>query len=172
MRTIHGFASNLARASALGLAGLCAVAGLAGQVGRWDDRLDILNHFAPYWLAGAVLAAALWLALGRTGRMTPALAALAAVVWSWVIAPELLAATRAGPAAPNGPAFKVVQFNLWFHNDDPASTIAWLLAQNADVLVLEEARHPLIDVVRRTYPYRVTCAGQRYSPTMIFSRRR
>src|ERR1700733_3986249 len=33
----------------------CLVAPLAGQGGRLSARLDVLNHFAPLWLAGAVL---------------------------------------------------------------------------------------------------------------------
>ena len=36
---------------------LCACAALLAHGGRFSARLDVLTHFAPFWLAGAALVA-------------------------------------------------------------------------------------------------------------------
>jgi endonuclease/exonuclease/phosphatase (EEP) superfamily protein YafD len=170
MKATHSFLARLCRILALATASACAAAGLAGQIGRWSESLDVLNHFAPYWLALAVAAALLWLACGPKGRSTPILAGAAALIWVLVMAPETLEALRPSPPERGQPSFKVIQVNLWFRNEDPAATISWILAQKADVLVLEESSHPIINPLRKQYPYRVTCTGVPYCPTMILSK--
>jgi endonuclease/exonuclease/phosphatase (EEP) superfamily protein YafD len=157
------------RAMVLALALACAAAVFAGQGGRWSDRLDVLNHLEPIWLAGAVVALALWILLGREGRITPILAGATVLIALSSIAPEFLAArARSAPAA--GHTFKVVQFNLWEHNLDPEGTARWILAQDADVILLEEATHPIVHALRPSYPYRTTCTVRDFCSTMILAR--
>ncbi len=134
---------------ALALAALCAAAALLAQGGRWNARLDVLTHFAPVYLAGAVLAALLALAGSRHGRRASfVLAAVAAVSAGALIAPEFL--RTAGPAAqPGAPGeIKVIAFNVWRGNPDTARVVDWLDAQHADVIMLEEVSFRLRDMMR------------------------
>jgi len=46
MRSHRQFALWLLELGLLGAAAVCGVAALAAQGGRWNDRLDLLTHFA------------------------------------------------------------------------------------------------------------------------------
>ncbi len=90
------------------------------------------------------------------------------------MAPELLA--RRGPerSAP-GASFKLIQFNLWVFNLDPEGAARWILAQDADVLVLEEAsgeQGAVVQQLRDGYPFATTCVEGRACSTVLLSRRR
>ena len=161
----------LGRAAALLLALGCAGLAVAGQGGRWDARLDLLNHAAPVWLAGAVAAGALWAALGRWNWVTPALALVGALASGWLMAPEIAAMVRLPPRA-SGEILKIVEFNVWARNADPAATARWILAQDADFVVLEEATTPIVQRLRARYPYGSVCGGDDLCSTMILSSRR
>ncbi len=173
MTSIPGPFGRLLRWIALALALACAAAAIAGQGGRWSVALDVLNHFEPFWLVGAVMALALWLGAGRRGRLTPVLAAVAGVITALQIAPELLARSAPAVARPGAETLKIIQFNVWDSNVDQAGTLGWILAQNADVVVVEEAlgAPQIIKGLRRGYPYRRTCAGVTWCETEIFSKR-
>ena len=151
----------------------CAAAALLGQAGRWNGGLDVLNHFEPIWLFGAVLAAVVWLAIGRTGWLIPALASLAVMIALVQIGPELMARRPRAAVAPGAETLKIIQFNLWHNNVDRQATLRWLLAQNADVVILEEAlgNAEIVHNLKSVYPYRRTCAGLTYCEIEIFSKR-
>lgn len=173
MNTILAAVAELARAAAKVLAAGSAVLALAALGGLLSDRLDVLTHFAPVWLAGALIAALVWLASGRRGRATPALAAVGALAALVLMAPELAAAGNAGRTDEE--ALKVVQFNLWGRNRDPEATARWILATDPDVVVLEEgfARSGgVARALRRRYPHRTTCAEPWPCSTMILAKRR
>jgi endonuclease/exonuclease/phosphatase (EEP) superfamily protein YafD len=172
MGAIPKLIDGLLRAAALLLALACLAAAAAGQGGRVDPTLDMFNHFEPVWLVGALLAAP----IGRQDRPTLAVAALAALICAVQIAPELKA--RLGPArpAPGAEQLRLIQFNVWSRNTDPAGTARWLLAQDADVVVLEEAFQastPIARALSARYPYRLGCSSDPAAcATFIFSRRR
>ena len=155
----------------MALALASAIPAIAGQGGRWSNRLDVLNHFAPLWLVGGLAALGLWLVLGRSGRITPALALLAVLSSAWLMAPELAASVRLGPVRPGDETLKVLQFNVWDRNPDLPGTVRWILAQDADFVVLEEARHPIIRDLEAHYPYRTVCSGNTDCATTILSKR-
>jgi endonuclease/exonuclease/phosphatase (EEP) superfamily protein YafD len=157
------------RALVLTLASACALAAVAGQGGRWSDRLDALNHLTPVWLLGGLIAVALWLVLGRPGRVIPVLGAIAALVSFLNMAPELIAAATT-PARASGQTLKIVQFNVWQRNTDPQATALWLIAQDADVVVVEEATWPIYHPLKALYPYRSTCRVEVFCSTMILSK--
>jgi len=161
----------LCRAAAMALALASAVPAIAGQGGRWSNRLDVLNHFAPLWLIGGLAALGLWLVLGRSGRITPALALLAALSSAWLMAPELTASVGLKLVRPDGEQLKILQFNVWADNSDPAGTTRWILAQDPDFVVIEEATGPILSRLTSRYPYRSSCRARGGCSTVILSKR-
>jgi endonuclease/exonuclease/phosphatase (EEP) superfamily protein YafD len=158
----------LTAAVLLGLAGVGTA--LAGLGGAFSNRLDTFSHFMPFW-AGLALAGALLGAAVRS-RFAFGLGAAGVLLACVLLVPELLSAVRQPRAPLAHPTLTVVQFNLWAANPQQARTARWILAQNADVLVLEEAyggTEQIIDALRGRYPYITRC---RRSPcsTVIMSR--
>jgi endonuclease/exonuclease/phosphatase (EEP) superfamily protein YafD len=102
------------------------------------------------------------------------MSAVTVVVVGLQRAPEVLARGAAPAAQPGAETLKVIQFNLWENNVDQAGTLKWLLAQNADIVVVEEAlgTPQIVRGLRKAYPYRRTCTGVTYCETEIFSKRR
>lgn len=148
--------------AALAGGALCAAAALAGQLGRWSERFDLFNHAAPLWLAGG--AAAMLLALAATGwarRLTMTLGAVAVVAAGWQVAPVVVRRLAQDSAASEIPAaaprVKLIQFSIYHDNPDPGRAVDWLLAQKADIVVLEEVEG-LDDAARArllaAYPHR------------------
>lgn len=146
----------------------CAGWAFAAQGGRWSARLDVLTHFLPMIMGVAaitviyalfaepLLAKLALIAFGGTG----------VILAAWLIAPEYLA-RRAPDAAHGTPGqIKVIQLNAWRGNRDPEGTVRWLLSQNADVIVLQEADlvGPLLKL---RSAYHASCAS---CSVMIFSK--
>ncbi|MDP3174511.1 MAG: endonuclease/exonuclease/phosphatase family protein [Phenylobacterium sp.] len=148
-------------ALALPLGLVCAGAALAAQGGRWSASLDALAHFAPFWLAGAlgVVAAGVVLARGALRGALVVLGLVGALAAGSLMAPEYL--RDAGPHADaKAPLqLKLLQFNVWWFNADVERTADWIAAQNADVIVLEEARASFRDALLRRGHYHVSCDG-------------
>jgi endonuclease/exonuclease/phosphatase (EEP) superfamily protein YafD len=175
MRLILDLASLLVRGTTLMLGLVGALAGLGCLGGVFSDQLDALNHFAPFWLASglasAVLAAAF--ARGAERKAFIALAAVAIVSTGLLIVPEVLSAAR--PTAKPAPSktLKVIQFNGWALNDNPRASLDWVLAQNADIVVMEEGgggAWPVIKGLRKAYPASTRCPYKHGCDTWIFSR--
>ncbi|MBX3479542.1 MAG: endonuclease/exonuclease/phosphatase family protein [Caulobacter sp.] len=160
--------------SALALTG--AILSVAAQGGRFSDRLDALTHFAPFWLLLGLVGLLLWLLAGgrKLARPTPVFAAAAIVAAGGLMIPEL---TRSrGPAAPaEGETLKLIQFNLWGRAGKADGMVDWIAAQDADILVFEEAfarTGGVARALRARYPYQTTCADTVPCSTMILSRRK
>ncbi len=146
------FLRTLVNAQMFLLGLVCASAALAAQGGRWSPQLDILSHFAPFWLAGALVAGLYGFTLGETGsrRGLVALGASGVVLAALLIAPEYLrpAAPKAAPASPD--QIKLIQINAWRDSRDIDPAIDWLVAQDADIILLEEGEHLREPLARRT----------------------
>ena len=175
MRLILTLASLFLRGTALMFALVGATAGLLCLGGAFSDRLDALTHLAPVWLGcgviGLILGAIFAHDIERKAIVGLSLAAVVAL--SALMAPELLAAGRRSTATPGTETLKLVQFNVWAENHDPAGTLDWIRAQKADVVLLEEgggASWRIVKGLRATYPYAISCDGKRYCDTWIFSR--
>lgn len=176
MRLIIDLLSLLVRGTALmlGLVGVgLAVAGLGGAV---SDRLDALTHATPLWFAmgvGAVVLGGLF--ARRTERWVMVGLGLAAIAASGVLmAPEMTAAWRFKPEPPKPGDLKVIQFNAWHENPSPEKSLAWVLAQNADVVIVEEGgggNTAMLKALVKTYNYASCSRAGRCEP-WIFSRRR
>jgi endonuclease/exonuclease/phosphatase (EEP) superfamily protein YafD len=172
MRRVLKFVGRLG--ALLGALG-CAAAAVAGQGGRWSVKLDILNHFAPLWLAGGLLASALafWLARGLERRIVVGLALAAVVTAGSRILPEVVSRWTPGARA-QGERIKLIQFNAYRYNVSPGRSVDWLLAQDPDIVVIEEGDGLPRDEVmrlRQRYPYCNGCPGQGGWFNMILSKR-
>ena len=175
MRLILQLLNLFARGTALMLALVGAIAALGGLGGAFSDRLDTLTHLTPLWLVLGLAGAALGAAVARGGerKAIVAIGAAAVLASGGLMAPDLLARIAPKPKAVGTSTLKLVQFNIWARNDAPQKTLDWILAQNADVVMIEEAgggSWPVIKGLSKAYPNYVSCPGVRYCDTWIFSR--
>ncbi|HEY0649115.1 endonuclease/exonuclease/phosphatase family protein [Phenylobacterium sp.] len=145
-----------------------AGAGL-GLGGDFDWRLDVLTHFAPIYAAVGLLAALAGVAAGRQWRRPAVLLGVVAVLCAaGLMWPEYTRYVEptAPPAAPS--QIKIVQFNAFKKNIDLRRVVAWIAAQDPDIVTLQEARHDLRDALVKRMGYRVA-GGKEH--VMILSRR-
>lgn len=151
------------------VAALCAGAGMAAQQGRHSLRWDLLTHFAPIWLAGALAAAlvALVALRGLSRWLIAAMGVVGVMAAGSLMAPEFTRATgpHAGADAPG--QLRIVQFNVWSHNAEPEATIDWIAAQHPDIVILEETTPEFRRMVEARTGWRSTC---RDCEVMIYSR--
>lgn len=176
MRLIVQLLSLLVRGTALmlGLVGFGMAAACLG--GMFSDRLDAFTHAMPLWLAMGVGAVVLGGAFARGGErwVMVGLGAATMLACAALMGPELLAAQRFKPATEAPSDLKVIQFNAWHENRTPKKSIDWLLAQDADVIVLEEGAAdalPLVKALRAEYPF-ASCDKASRCETWIFSRKK
>lgn len=149
---------KLVGALGAGFAVVAAMLSLASQGGRLSERLDVLTHFAPvYALAGllSVLLAGVQTGWIRGTLLTAGLAGLASALW--LMGPEILGAReQAYRAGPSAGAIKIIQFNAWGRNARASEAVEWVLAQDADVIFLQEGGRMRDALVRRG-GYQPTC---------------
>jgi endonuclease/exonuclease/phosphatase (EEP) superfamily protein YafD len=176
MRLIVQLLSLLVRGTALmlGLVGVGMTAACLG--GAWSDRLDAFTHAAPVWLMMGVGAVVLGGIFARNGeRWVMVGLGLATLLGGAVLmGPDLWASWRFKPATPVASDLKVVQFNVWHENRTPEKSLDWILAQDADVVILEEAAGyamPVVKTLKETYPF-ASCDKLGRCETWIFSRKK
>ncbi len=136
LRALSTLADGLAILGGLG----CLAAAAMAQGGRVSVRFDVLTHFAPVWLLGALLVLIYGLTLSAPAAkvVTASLGGLGVIAAAALIVPEF---TR--PMSPKAPAdapgqIKLIQFNGWARNRDPKGGARWILDQNPDFIVMEE----------------------------------
>jgi endonuclease/exonuclease/phosphatase (EEP) superfamily protein YafD len=163
---------DILRAGALLLAVFAAALAVAAQGGRFSNRLDVLTHLTPLALGAAVIALALWLAAGREGRATGLLAAIGLVSALTLMGPELAAAMTRKTVPADAATLRLLQFNVWVENRNPERTAQWILEQDPDIIVFEEAsaRRGVAKLIAPHYPYRSTCDEPLDCSTMILSK--
>lgn len=176
MRLILHLANLFLRGTALMLCLAGAVAGLACLGGVFSDKLDALTHAAPIWLLCGLAGVALALAVSRDGERRALVGAAAVGIAALVLlmTPELLSALPRSEKPPAGAAtLKLIQFNLWAENHAPEETTAWILKQNADIVITEESggrAWPILRALKKAYPYSIACRAKYGCDTRIYSR--
>jgi len=176
MRLIVQLLSLLVRGTALMLGLVGAGMAIACLGGAWSDRLDAFTHAAPLWLMMGVGAIVLGGAFARGGErwVMVGLGSAALLACSVLMLPEYWAAWRFKPAAPAASDLKIVQFNVWADNRAPEKSLAWILAQDADVVQIEEgggASTKIVKGLRDAYPFS-NCDKNTRCETWIFSRKK
>jgi endonuclease/exonuclease/phosphatase (EEP) superfamily protein YafD len=176
MRLIVQLLSLLVRGTALMLGLVGAGMAIACLGGAFSDRLDAFTHAAPLWLmmgVGAVILGALFARDGERWVMV-GLGATTLAACAVLMLPDLWAAARFKPSTVAASDLKVVQFNVWQDNRTPEKSLDWILAQDADVVVLEEGASeawPVVEGLRAAYPFG-SCEKGTYCNTWIFSRKK
>jgi endonuclease/exonuclease/phosphatase (EEP) superfamily protein YafD len=176
MRLILHLANLFLRGTALMLCLVAAATGLACLAGAFSDKLDALTHWAAAWMACGVLGLGLAVAVSRDDerRALVGAAAVGIVALLILMSPELLSTLHRPEKPAKGAApLKLVQFNLWAENHAPEETAAWILSQNADVVITEESggsAWPIVRALKKAYPYAIGCRSKSGCDTRIYSR--
>lgn len=137
---------------------MASAAALAGQLGRSSAAWDVLNHFAPIWLAGALLGVLVGLFLHGVGRIVVCAVCLAGTVAAAsTMAPEYLRYTA--PAQDSNGVLKIIQFNAWIENPHADRVLAFLRREDPDIVVLEEVSPVLRAALAGQSTWRVSCGG-------------
>ncbi len=90
----------------------------------------------------------------------------------WMMAPDVVGRILSKSPPVTDRTLKVVQFNLWELNSDRAAAERWILEQDADVVVVEEATPPVVISLRARYPYQSGCSPEGFCSTMILAKRK
>jgi endonuclease/exonuclease/phosphatase (EEP) superfamily protein YafD len=160
---------------AVALAVGSALAMLAAQGGRFSDRLDIATHFAMVFLVLA-MASALMAALTPKSllrRFTLGAAALAVALSSLLILPEMMRNTQpvSGSAGAELARLKVIQMNTWSgRNQTMDETADWLVAQDPDIIVVEESSRRFQRALESRGDYHRTCDPDDRCEVIIYSK--
>lgn len=176
MRLIVQLLSLLVRGTALMLGLIGAGLAVACLGGLFSDRLDAFTHAMPLWLAmglGAIVLGGLFAREGERWAIV-GLGLTTVVLCAAMMGPELWAAYRFKPATEAPSDLKVIQFNVWHENRSSKKSLDWLLAQDADVVVLEEGAGealPVVQALRAEYPF-ASCDKASRCETWIFSRKK
>ncbi len=149
-RSITAAVRVVAEWGVVGLALGTCVAAVGAQGGRWNDRLDLLTHFAPVWLAsGLVSLVVALLFMHHWRRWTFAGVALFAVISAGgLMAVDLKRLPERYVAADPAQTLKIITFNAWIQNGDYSGIARWVAAENPDVLILSEGSKPLAEAIR------------------------
>lgn len=143
----------------LGLAGVGAIS-LLPLLWRWIPQSVALVPAAPQFAAGGLVLVLCFLLL-RARK--PALLAFGVALWNAVLIwPGLGDLSSPAPAQTAAAPLKLVAFNLWYRNQDPAATLEYLAHSNADMIGLVEATPALkaaLAPLQLIYPYGIDCIG-------------
>ena len=148
---------------------LCAMAGFAAlgaglaQGGRWSSALDVLASFAPIYLVGglAILIIAALNTRWRERKLLVTLAGVAALGGAALMAPEALAARSPAVSLANDHGrLKVVQINLKGDGAWNSRVVDWLVAEDPDIVVLQDLGPNLRAMIgRRLNGRHLACVG-------------
>jgi endonuclease/exonuclease/phosphatase (EEP) superfamily protein YafD len=123
-----------------------------GFLAPWFPEAELINHFRPYVLAGALLLLGAAVLQGSR-RLVRGAMLLVATTLALTLLPL---AYRADSAADGTHPFKVVTLNLWDGNGNVDAVARFLGSESADVVVLQESdrlQGALIERVRHVYPH-------------------
>jgi endonuclease/exonuclease/phosphatase (EEP) superfamily protein YafD len=144
-------------AFSLALLGLGAISFMS-LLWRWVPQSVALVPAAPQFAVAALILSACFLLLrARKGAL------LAFAIAAWNIAevwPGLGDLSDGAQAEGSGAPLKVVAFNLWYRNEDPSATLAYLAHSDADVIGLVETTPRLkaaLAPLKLLYPHSIDC---------------
>ncbi len=129
-----------------------------GILAHFIPTTDIVNHFRPLTLVGCIGGIALAL-LGRRMLAGMGLTALAVINSCIILVVSSYAAKTV--ETTSGRDVKIVTFNVYGANENLAEASKWLIAQNADIMVLEEmtsrSKPGLMPALEVAFPHIYDC---------------
>ena len=158
---------SLADRACLMSAAAILIVSILAQGGRVSEKLDLLTHFAPLWLVGAMLLSlyGLLIALPTSKPWISASALIASAAAFALMAPEY---SRAMPilAGSHSNQVKLIQLNAWKENIDVKGTVDWLVREHPDFITMDEIRPPIVTaLIHQGFHFKAGIAH-----TAIFSR--
>lgn len=145
----------------LALAGLGTIS-LAPFLWRLEPRFVALVPAAPQFAVAALLLALGFLLLkSRKGALLALVVALSNVAQLWPSLGDFSPGVEAQAGAV--PPLKIISFNLWYNNQDPEATLAYLAESGADVIGLVETTPELkaaLAPLKAVYPYGIDCVDR------------
>lgn len=153
----------------------CGALIAASAAGAFLPQADSINIFAPFWIAGTVaVLLAILLVRRRRLRQPETRAALALLVATLVLGGVLLSPIVGGKKLDTAtPSLRLITFNMYKANPDPPRIVRWILAEQADFVVLLEVspvNRPVLLGLQRRFPYRYNCSARKHCSTYILSR--
>lgn len=138
---------------------------------RWTWWIEVSNIFAVYLVAPLVLLLPILLWL-RSWKLGAAIVVLL-LVFILVSGQRLFPARCVAP--PTTPWLRVVTLNQMHKNSDIQGSVAQLLAQQADVIALQELSPAMTEVLEQEqvadrYPYRLLYPDERFEGIGLMSR--
>lgn len=136
--------------------------------------LDIFNHLQLIWFFGTLAGLVLALLLGAP-RPWAVLAGLGFLASAWTFVPEWTASLASRPALPTDgrPVLKLMTHNIFGLNTDMKRMAAAILAEDPDILALQEyfpEQTPLDALLKPRYPYAVRCEGGKRANIGLYSK--
>ncbi len=162
----HRAEMNWGTRTATCLAGVCGLAALFAQGGRFSDFFDVFTHFAPLYLVGSI-AALVVLVVRRSPFWTLFLGLAAALSSLLLMSPEFIKIKPPAAAEPLGEELKVVQFNLNGDERWNSRVVAWLAKEDPDVIVLDDLSPNLRNAISQKFPGRHLVCPHRCSVALI-----
>lgn len=140
----------------------------AGFFGSWHAWLDSLSHFRHFLIIAVFVGGVTSAAVGLVRLTASSLVAiLAALVLSFPHLPF------AAPSAETAGGFRIIQFNVKFHNAQQDEAVDWIIAQKPDVVTLQEfdpVNHPGFLKLAKDLPFEVRCKSRGLGYVAIRSR--
>jgi endonuclease/exonuclease/phosphatase (EEP) superfamily protein YafD len=137
------------------VAAFAGSAALAAQGGRWNHRLDLITHVTPVLLAGGLIclllglfARSVWRRWTTLGFSLIAVTSASVLMWS-----DLARLPEAFRPLPAGKTLKIIEFNAWMKNADPAASARWIGQENPDVVVIIEPTPALEHEITTQTPF-------------------
>jgi len=134
------------------LAIVAATAAIGAEGGAWNNKLDLLAHFALIWLAAGGVAFILsWASPSVVRGTLIRVAALAAIMAAGGLILPDFTRQRSPPADASEPhQVKLVEFNAWNSHSDPDRVASWIASQHPDLVVIVEPDAALLPKLQQT----------------------
>jgi endonuclease/exonuclease/phosphatase (EEP) superfamily protein YafD len=164
---------DLIHAAILIMALAPALFALLSLGGAFSERLDVLTHFTPLYGLGGLCVMALAGLAGPPDRLPISMGLVAVLAAGGMMAPDWTARLARRRGDGEATTLKLIQFNLWYRNQDPARTVRWIEAERPDIVGVEEAVHaaaPVLDALAASLPHRSLRLDGKRSMTLILSR--
>mgnify|MGYP001810021315 CR=1 FL=1 len=159
-------------------AGTMVAAALGSALAHPGNRLDLINHAAPFLIVGGIVlcAAVLFFLPANRMRLVYVVAtAIATVPFIGRVLPESVAAAQLErvDADPAIPQIRIIWLNAFSFNADTSQAVAYLRDSGADIIAVSERigdDTAFFDPLATAYPHRIDCNVGPYCAVTIMAK--